>query len=498
MGFFSSKSDHPLADTKEFRRVLVEIGNREPGAALEETKAWAESLSHAPDLKLDMLLERLLRLDEATLPQANRMAREYLNAQRLTRSQEYSLWRANHSYWDQLVVAYENCCKRYAEGDKAVKKSIDGELTMLYGRLLNAYSTAMKWSQFRYGPFDRKVWHGAGRAFLAAKAVKAERKPVSFYPNAPKSTIELEYLKALALHSSSVNNLLPLQMEVAERIIGYLLPHFVFTDVSRPDSVYWVDVDKPLPPTRLMRPPEITATLRFLGPGQALEKLSEIRARIDKLQAIPQEINLGGAYPPGIVLPVIDHLALNWMHKPPMRVHSRHPAKSRLSAVNGFQMIHARMSGMAGKDADEAWIAEDVSIGGMGVQIPLGSNDWVRIGAIVGMQPENGENWLVGVVRRFSRGNDGFGSVGIQTIGKSPRAVIADSHGLKTEAVLLDTGQFSESSTFIDVLLAETAYEPEVPLKFALGIKHYCLKAQALVERGIDYSIGRYRIESVT
>ena len=496
MGFFSSKADHPLADTKEMRRVLLEIASHEPAAALEEAKAWIDSLTHAADLKLDLLLDRVLRLDEAVLPHANRLARDYLNAQRPSRSQEYNMWRINYSYWEQLVAVYENCCARYVAGDKAVKKSIDGELAMLYGRLLCAYATTMKWSQFRYGPFDRKIWHGAGRVFLAAKAAKAERKPISFYANAEKSTIEQEYLKSLALHSSSVNNLLPLQMEIAERIIAHLLPHFLFTDVSRPDSVYWVDVDKPLPPTRLMQPPEITATLRFLSPGQALEKLTEIRTRIDKINLVPQEINLGGSYAPSVVLPVIDHLALNWMHKPPMRVHSRHPVKSRLAAINSFEGIYARMIGTRAKDADEAWIAEDVSIGGMGVQVPLGANDWIRIGALAGLQPEGGENWLIGVVRRFIRGNDGFGSVGIQTIGKLPRAVIADSRGLKTEVILLDVNQFSESSIFVDILLSDVTYEHDVPLKLVLDARNYCLMAQSLVERGIDYSVGRYRIES--
>ena len=67
MGFFSSKADHPLADTKEMRRVLAEIASHEPAAALEEAKAWIDSLTHATDLKLDLLLDRVLRLDEARI-----------------------------------------------------------------------------------------------------------------------------------------------------------------------------------------------------------------------------------------------------------------------------------------------------------------------------------------------------------------------------------------------------------------------------------------------
>lgn len=496
---FSSKVSHPLADAKEMRRVLEEVANHEPAAALEETMAWMDSLSHAADLKLDWLLDLLLRLDEAALPQANRLAREYLTAPRLSRSQEYHLWRCNYDYWHQLVAAYESCCTRYASGDKAERKSIEGSLALLYARLLHAYATILKWTQFRYGPFDRNLWHGAGRTFLAAVAAKVERKPFALYGNATKSTIEQEYLKALILHSSSVSNLLPLEMEIAEGIIAYLLPHFVFTDVSRPDSVYWVDVDKPLPPTRLIQPPEITPTLRFLSPGQALDQLTEIRARVDKSGVVPQEINVGGPYAPSIMLPVMDHLALNWMPKPPMRNYSRHHVKSRLSVINGLETIYARLTdGSKVDDTAEAWIAEDVSLGGMGAQVPLGANDWIRIGVLVGVQPEGGDNWLIGVVRRFNRGSEGFGSVGIQTIGKLPRAVIADSSGLKTEVILLDVHQFDQASALVDILLAGASYEDGIPLKFEFDGKSVRLQPHALVERGVDYSIGRYRIAALS
>jgi hypothetical protein len=499
MGLFSSKVSHPLADAKEVRRVLEEVAKHEPAAALEETIAWMDSLSSAADLKLEMLLDLLLRLDEAALPQANRLARDYLMAPRLSRSQEYHLWRCNSSYWQQLVTSYENCCYRYASGDKAERKSIEGSLALLYARLLRSYVTILKWTQFRYGPFDRNLWHGAGRIFLAAVAAKMDRKRFAFYANAAESTIEQEYLKALILHSSSVSNLLPLEMEIAERFIAYLLPSFVFTDVSRPDSVYWVDINKPLPPTRLIQPPEITPTLRFLSPGQALEKLTEIRARIDKSGAVPQEINLGSPYAPNVVLPVLDHLALNWMPKPPMRNYSRHHVKSRLAVINGLEPIYARLANASKlDDTAEAWIAEDVSIGGMGAQVPLGVNEWIRIGALVGLQPEGGENWLIGVVRRFNRGSDGFGSVGIQTIGKWPRAVVADSGGLKTEVILLDTQQFGQTSALVEILLAGAAYEDGIPLKFTLDGKAMRLQAQGLVERGADYSIGRYRIEAIS
>ncbi len=503
LGLFSAKSDHPLADAKEMRRVLDLLATQEPEVALDETMAWIESLSVAEDMKLEQRLDLMLRLDEATLPHARRLGREYLTSKNFSRSQELHLWRCNHGYWAQLVDGYESCFDRYTSGEKGAR-GIESSLALLYARLMCAYAACLKWTRFRYGMIDGKLWLGTGRVYLAATAGKLEQKRLPLYANGTETTVEQEYLKVLALHSSSVNNLLPLEMEIAERLIAYLLPELIFTSEFRTDSVYWVDAAKPLPPTRLIKPPEVAATLRFISPGKALDVLAEIRGRIENSGVVPADIQLGGQYASGIVLPVLDHLALNWMPKPPMRSHSRHQVKSHLAVINGLARIHARLTdGNAfGNDDAEAWIAEDVSIGGMGAQIPSAANEWVRIDTLVGVQPEGGDNWLIGVVRRFNRGSEGRpGSVGIQTIGKAPRAIVADSDGLRTEAILLDalpTGkpeEVVETVEMVDVVLPDSAYEEGVTLKFVLDGKRVCLKAHALVESGVGFSIGRYRVE---
>jgi hypothetical protein len=102
-----------------------------------------------------------------------------------------------------------------------------------------------------------------------------------------------------------------------------------------------------------------------------------------------------------------------------MRSHDRHRVKSRLTAVNG---LAPSMPGYrTGRRRSEAWVVDDVSLGGMGRRCRLGANDWVRIGALLGMQPEGGSNWLVGVIRRFSRETPTQGSVGIEPVENSRR-----------------------------------------------------------------------------
>ncbi|MCZ7653402.1 MAG: hypothetical protein M5R42_02665 [Rhodocyclaceae bacterium] len=109
-------------------------------------------------------------------------------------------------------------------------------------------------------------------------------------------------------------------------------------------------------------------------------------------------------------------------------------------------------------------MVDDVSLGGMGAQVPLGANDWVRIGALLGMQPEGGSNWLIGVIRRFSRETPTQGSVGIETLSKLPQAVAGDLGGMDCIAILLDS---LHSGDTVRVILPGAAFEPAIPLVFA-------------------------------
>lgn len=430
-------------------------------------------------------------------------------APRLSRSEEYRLWSCNYTYWTQLVAAYEYCLNRHPPGDKALKP-VEPLLPLLYLRLLQAYAAGIKWAQFRYGPAEGGFWQGAGRVYLSALAAKIERKPLAMYASGKDTTVEQEYLLTLMLHSSSVNKLLPLEVEIAERLVAYLVPQLVFTDQVNPANVYWVDASKPLPPTRLARIPEMTPTLRFLRPGAALDKIAEIRERIVKSGAVPADLQLGGQYPSETVLSVLDHLSLNWQPKPPMRSHQRHQVKSRLSVIHGFATIHDRLANgksfFADGSEEEAWIAEDVSVGGMGAQVPLGVNEWIRIGALIGVQPEGGENWLIGMIRRFNRG-DGRGAVGIQTIGKAPHAVVADSNGLKTDMLLLDlpslpasgatpaSDQVLTEAICVDGVLASSAYEAGIAMTVFVEGRFLRLRPQSLLERGPDFAIVHFQID---
>jgi hypothetical protein len=492
--FFGNKVDHPLADPAAVQRVLKELPAQEAAAALDSAAAWCESLVATSEFGLEQRLALVMQLDDAVLAHTRRLARDYLVAPRQTRADEYRLWQINHNYWSALSDAYGDTLRRYGADDKAAA-AIKPQLALLCARLLNACGGRLKWQQFRYGPIAPDLWQSAGAAWLAALRAQVANLPVNLYANAGTTTPEAEYLRVLVLYSSSPDNLLPVEIEIAERLIAHLLANFSLTDLARPENVYWVDATKPLPPTRLARIPEITPTLRFYATGSALESLGQLRASIEKRNALPAEINFGAQYSPRLVLQVIEHLALCWSPKPPMRHHERRRIKSRMTVVGRFETICLQLVGKADDDGEraESWVVEDISQGGIGAQVSLVGKEWLRVGSLVAMQPEGGSNWLLGVARRFSRETEALGIVGIETLSKNPAACIADSLGLPTPVVLLDPPQAGAS---IRVAMSVAAWEEQKRLRVDIGSRSWHLTPGTLSETGAGHVIGECRVET--
>lgn len=493
LGFFSSKNSHPLADAREAKRIFAGIAISEPLIAVEDAGAWLESLAADNKLKLEQRLDLIFRLDEAAAAQARRLGRDYLTLAGSSRASGSKHWQAGHGYWQLLAAAYLDCMARHRAAGKE-GDAIRTQLPLLYGRLICALAAQLKWDQFRYGPVERDYWQTLGSVYLAAVDAKAAQKSLQFYTGLAESTIEAEYLKVLVFHAASMDNLRPLEIEIAEHFIAYFLPFFSMSRELGHESVYWVDVAKPLPPTRLARTPEITPTLRFFNGTRAVGAVKKTIEQIRGDGRVPPGINLGAQYDAETVIPVLEHLAMCWAPKPPMRSDVRRRLNAPLRVVHGLTVVHQRLS-EAGNDTGgtESWVIDDVSLGGLGAQATISNPDWIRIGGLIGVQPDGGDNWLIGIVRRYARTGPKQALVGIQTLSKMPRAVLADAGGLHTEAVLLDVPEVGE---YARMALPANVFEDKVALTFSLDDKNARLHPRETLATGPDFVIANFFVQS--
>ena len=117
----------------------------------------------------------------------------------------------------------------------------------------------------------------------------------------------------------------------------------------------------------------------------------------------------------------------------------------------------------------------------------------VFIGALVGLLPEGGDNWLIGIVRRYVRTGPNQASVGIETVSKMPRAVLADAGGLQTEALLLDVPEVGE---YARMVLPANALEDQVALLFPLDDKNARLHPREMIAKGTDFVVANFFVQS--
>lgn len=500
-GMWGGKHDHPLVNPREMRKILSELPKDNAFKAQDEITGWLESLAGIDDFPVDRLYEVAQALEEAAYPHLKRLSREYFQAARLSRSEEKRLWSINYGFWRLLSAAYERCLGRVADKPRAGELP-SSVLPALSVRLIAALGAVLKWEQFHYGPMRAELWRPLGQALLAAETAEVAEKAVPLVGKAGMTSPVIEYQKVMVFQAASLGSLLPLEIEIAERLIAHFLNGFVFTRSALIDSVYWSDLLLAQPPLRLARmPARATPTQRFIKPAGAHQAMLALLDALARGDDVPAELDLGGQYQPKLVARVLKHLASYLAPVPPQRKHDRHRVMHRMSVLHGLVNAFVVFSGeFGGRPAGlpiESWVVENVSRGGFGAVLGDVPGEWLRVGALIAMQPEGGDNWLIGVVRRYHRESESEARVGIEALSRQANAQevrvrSASSYGAAATTpvlLLLDGNDAGE----LRVILPYGAFSPRESLEYACDGRRFVLDPVSLLEQTADYELARYR-----
>jgi hypothetical protein len=500
--FGGGKSDHPMADAGEARKILDFLPAADPFKALEDLNHWLESVRTWEGFRPEHRAQLAQMVDEAAQPHLRKLQRDYLSSPRPTKFQESRLGAAIREWYRQSAIAFATCIEAYATRQKGWEDLKHG-MPLLTVRALRALAAQMKWQYIRYSPSDNSLWGLIARIYALAENRKYAQTKVAAYPGVPGETSpEREFLKAVMMSASSPDSLLPVEIELAERLIEHFAGSFKLTLEHQPDIAYWIDLAASQPPLRLARAPQRTPTLRFFTAGGALKELRQSIQTVKSTHAAPSQLGLGGNHEPEAVLHVLGHLALYWAPKPPERKAQRHRVKSRLAATHGFDGVLAALatSGEVQFDQNriESWIVENVSAGGFGASVPQIKGEWLKIGCLVGLQPEGGTNWVLGVVRRFHRESQQQGTVGVQTLARAALPVM-----VKLQNGQGETSQDAETAILLNpddavpearLLLRAGAFVDGQNLGLERDGKRYLLLPAGVMERGEDYELVRFRM----
>ncbi len=484
---FYTRPDSPLANDKERKRILAELAQMDAPQAIGEVADWLEALQGEAGFSPEDRFNILCQFDDAAALPIRSQTREYFSSPNLSRARSSDPWRRANALWQGLSAGYVLCFDLAQHGSNG-RDLARRNLPALCLRLLHAHRQWFKWRQFHYGPLDPSLWQNTGAVYLAALQQGLAASALPLPGGSGQGSAQREYLRLLALHASAVDHLRPQQIEIASNLIGHLVDGFDLSAQNDGRAIWWIDPARPMPPMRIAREPVSSPSLRYLCAANARSALQDLIAAAER-EIIPPEVDLGAQYPAKVVLPVMRHLALYWSASPPQRAHARHAIRSSLRTVSGREKVSERVSGRAGAATDSQ--IEDVSRGGFSISARAADEEQLRLGALIGLQPDGGDNWLVGIVRRAARQADGSLRLGIETLSHTPAAVQVQLGGERIPAVLLDT---LEAGAKVRLVLPQYGYEDRAVVTLEQGDLFAELEPAGLVETVDDGDIARYRV----
>ena len=501
---------HPLANAKAAEEVFAELRAGDPQKSLEEITHWLESVTQDEELRPERRFELIKRLDEVAQPHRIKVGRDYGN---LSRFQEGKLWSAKHDYWTRAGEAYAGLMARIERKEKG-SDALKAHHGLIALRALRALAHRLKWLHVRYGPVPADIWISVCRAYQFADARRVAQARMTIYPGIPgDSTPEEELMRAMLLSASAPDALTPQEIDVCERVIAHFASRFRVMSQPQADSSYWFDLEQGRQPLRLAAPPEqVTPGLRFFATTAAHTDVMAILAKLEQSGELPSGIDFGGTPDARVVREVFKHLSINWAPRPPVRKAERKRMQARISIAYGFERVLELMR-VGGIDIaldfavgeSETWVVDNVSAGGFGATVAQVKGDWLKIGALLAVQPDmpsgSQGRWNLALVRRLSR--DGAAptktqaSTGVQILSRTATtASLTNAGGAWGDGRHTIDGIFLTDPSQVGMavlVLPAGAYLPGEQIHTEIdGTKHLLFPIN-VIERGDDYEMVSFR-----
>ncbi len=498
LGLFGKRSDHPLADMKSAQLLLDDISKTDSLKALQELTEWLETLrAEAKDFRLDHHWAVLRLFDQAAQPHLRKLLYDYFSIQPLSKFQENRLWSLLETYYAQSDLCHYEVLSRYRDGAKGAS-AIKSELSLVCARGIAAIASRLKLAAARYTLVDPTFWERLAGYYARAETQGLQLEPVVIYP-AVNTSVAQEFAALIAWYGTSSGTLSPLQEHISERLFAHLGKGLQISNSYNGAGLFVFDTAQPTPPMRVTAETTLHPALRYIdAEGMKLQLESLIRT-LDK-GIVPDNLNLYGAkFEAELVRDVAQRLLQGLILPPATRRNPRRKINVSLNVASGFfKMLEKTDIGLNfGADESDVWEVEDISATGFRSVVPLARADGVKIGTVIGSRPESISHWGAGVVRRLHRDAEDNLHIGVEIL--SPRFVgvsLSDPSmpGAESDLVGMYLNRPSDSSGEAWLLMKPETYTSSRSLTMQMNGKGYLLLPVALVERGEDHDLARYRM----
>lgn len=507
-----AKSDHPLGTDSGLQQMLSELTPRGSERNLHEIGEWlAEPSRLSSGMTPARTVQTIQRLDEVAQESLASVWKEFLAENRTDHLGEQRLKTLDHYY--QAALASNRHAALVVTQNPAIGGSAAGNLiSVLVARALRAHVAMARIQHMRYRSPDAAWWKlSAELLALASKAAALNQLQATYPGESPASSPWLEHLLGLFFEIAPLGNCNPRQMDVLNRVLRKLEPHFMVRDSFAQQAPYHTRLDQVGPPKKLTGSLAHDPNNVYFGPGMSYGHLIRLRALISPSNPLPEWLadSLCG---PEAVIALLDALVMQWSDRPPQRLAKRASRTASIRTTHGlpqirrmiafsefarsgrkvgytshFEMLKFERRGFADvtavATADDAtrwskatpletleiletagdrqmmddWTMQDESESGIGAIAPF-LKPWMVIGAFVGYRVEDEVDWQIGILRRLHRKESGHPSAGLEVFPETP--VCAQVKELKVAAGAspqTDLHKDSPMQTFQDaIVLSQT------------------------------------------
>lgn len=498
LGLFGKKSDHPLAEMKSAQSLLDDLPKHDSIKSLQELTDWLEAIvDQAENFKLDHQWAVLKLYDQAAQGHVRKLLHDYFVLQTLSQFQENRLWTMLDAYYTKSDLAHHDVLQRYLNNAKGAA-TVKPDLALLCTRGIGAIGGLLKMAAARYAMVDPALWRRLAEYYQLAESQGFVDESVTVYPGYAASTNEV-FAVLMLWYGCSAGNLNPVQEHIAERLFAALGKGVQVFNAYNGTALFVFDMAQPTPPMRATAEGTIHPALRYIVADNLRAMLDNMIKTLDK-GILPDGLNLYGAkFEAELVMDIASRLLQSLTLPPPTRRTPRRKIKVSLKVANGFikMLEHSDVGLNFGAEESETWEVEDISATGFRSVVRPSGVDGVKIGSLVGSKPESVSHWGAGVVRRLSRDRDGALHIGVEVL--SPRVVgvpLQDRavKGPEGGQLGLYLNRPADTSGEAWLLMKQDSYTPQRSLNMELDDKAYLLLPLALVERGDDYDLARYRM----
>lgn len=300
-------------------------------------------------------------------------------------------------------------------------------------------------------------------------------------------------------YGSSAGTLSPLQEHVTERIFSFLGKGLQISNAYNASGLFIFDLAQPTPPMRASLEITLHPSLRYFDAEAMKAQLDSLIKTLDK-GIVPEGLNFYGAkYESELLRDFAQRLLQSLILPPATRRNPRRKLKVNLKVASGFfNMLEQTDSGMSlSANGGEIWDVEDISTSGFRSILPVARTEGIRIGALLGIMPENIPHWGAGVVRRLSRDRDGNLHVGVEILSHRVVALpLKDQSvfGAEKDLAGIYLNRPADTSGEAWLLMQPEIFSGNRSLTTQMDGKDFLLMPLALVEHGNDYDLARYRM----